>query len=172
MRPSGFCPGLRHMQYDLAGPPPAALRQRWPPAPRPTFSVGAKAHRGPGVQAAPHTPIIRIITVVVRTRGPARGEGWAAWKLGLRSGCLAQPTNLQHINLHHLLSGVEVPMRHGSPRATSCSTAGTQPDLGTGVLSISQVHAGGRPGGGPEAQLEIPHCPQRSLSAFLGGPGP
>lgn len=114
-----------------------------------------------------HMPIIRIITAVVIPPGPARGEGWV-WKLGLRSGCLAQPTNLHHMNPRPLRSGLEMLVRHGSPRATSHSRAGTRKDAGTGA-PISQVRAGGRPAGDLRPGWRSPTVPNAASLPSVGG---
>lgn len=115
-------------------------------------------------------PITRIITVVVITAGPARREGWAAWKLGLGSGCLAQPTNLHHINPRHLRSGLEVLVRCGSPSATSGSRARSWTDAGTGVPSARCVQ-GADPLGirGPAGGPSLP--PMQPLCLPRGGEG-
>lgn len=179
VRPSQFCPGLPL----TSGAPWAPPWPRWAPscssggvAPRPpcpAISLGANARGGHGAEAALHMPIIRIITVVVITAGPARGEGWAAWKLGLRSGCLAQPTNLHHINPRHLRSGLEVLVRRGSLSATSGSGARSRTDAGTGVPSARCVQ-GADPLGtrGPAEGPSLPPMQPLCLSGAGGGAVP
>lgn len=123
-------------------------------------------------------PIIRIITVVVITLGPARGEGRAACKLGLSSGCLAQPTNLHHINLRHLCGELEVLVRPGSPRATGYSRIQTQTDAEKEAPAVSCV-LGGRRGTDPPGDRGLagglllspvrPLClPRRPVRCLLG----
>ena len=89
-----------------------------------------------------------------------------AWKLGLCSGCLAQPTNLHHINPRHLHSGLEALVRRGSPRATSCRRARTQADAGKGS-SGSDGHRGqGQTHWVSQAWPEASHYPPPSLASL------